>query len=487
MRLTILLFSFVLVLCAYGQRNAMVIAGAESDSILIHSDVGNQSLKLVVDTIKLSGNKTTKPFIIFRELTFKSGDTIPAHQLPKKLSRSRENLLNTSLFNFVTIHDSVISEGNISHIHIHIRFIERWYIWPFPIFEISDRNFNAWWEKKDLNRISYGLLLVKENMRGRMETLNLLLKFGWDETYQLSYNVPYINRKQTFGAGIGTGFSQNHEVPYKTVDNKPVNIRDDNETIYKNFYSFFNISHRPSLYHKHLVQFRYDYYAFGDTLLALNPRYSFNGEVINEYLTLSYRFSSDYRDSKVYPLQGHYFEGNLTKSGFGIFRNGDIGMLNLSGSYRKYWKLSNKFFLGTDWSGKISTSRDQPYYYQQGLGYGRNFVRGYELYVVDGQSYALSKNTLKFNILPTRVTEIGFIPTEKFSKIHYAFYLNWFIDAGYVDDFRNTEAKNLANEILLGTGLGLDLVTYYDMVFRVEFSVNREGETGFFFHVANTL
>ncbi len=487
MRLTLLCTILLVFGAVYGQRKAQVISGSAYDSVLIYSNTNDLDVKLIVDSVKLCGNKVTKDFIILRELTFKKGDTIPAYQLAKKLTRSRENLLNTSLFNFVTIHDSVITQGNFSHIEVHIRFIERWYLWPIPIFELSDRNFNTWWETRDFNRISYGLLLVKENMRGRMEKLNMLLRFGWSETYQVSYNVPYINKKQTIGAGFGVGFSQNHEVAYTTEGNKHENFRDDDENIFKNFYSYFNLTHRPSLYHHHLVSLRYNYYVFGDTLLKLNPDYSFNSETINEYLTMQYRFTSDRRDSKVYPLIGEYFEGNLVKSGFGIFKDGDISMMFLQGSYRKYWNVYKRFYFSTDWTGKISTSRNQPFFYQRGLGYGRNFVRGYELYVVDGQSYVLSKNTVTYNILPTKVKKIGFIPGDKFGKIHYAMYLNLFFDAGYVEDFKDTEGNELANKFMLGTGIGIDLVTYYDMVFRVDFSLNREGETGVFFHVANTL
>ncbi|MCF8365713.1 MAG: hypothetical protein K9H16_08025 [Bacteroidales bacterium] len=487
MRLFLLLTLTAIFICTYGQNKAIVLPASANDSILIHSDVKDYHVKIIIDSLIFEGNKITHPNIILRELTFSENDTIRAYEFAEKLTKSRENLLNTSLFNFVTIHDSVVSDREFSHVHLHIHFIERWYLWPFPIFEISDRNFNSWMENKDFNRISYGLMLVKENMRGRMETLNLLLRFGWDETYQMSYNVPYFNKKQTFGSGFGLGFSQNHEVAYETVGNKPVTIRDNDESIYKQFYSHFNITFRHSFYDYHSVQINYNYFVFGDTLLQLNPDYSFNGITVNEYLSLQYRFVSDHRDSKPYPLRGHYFEGTLSKSGFGVRKDGDISMMEISGSYRKYFAMSKKLFFSSDWVGKISTSRNQPYFYQQGLGYGRNFVRGYELYVVDGQSYVLSKNTFKFNFVPTRVKEIGFIPTEKFSKIHYAFYLNWFIDAGYVDDFKNTEGNDLANRLLVGTGLGFDLVTYYDMVFRIEFSVNKEGEFGMFFHVANTL
>jgi outer membrane protein assembly factor BamA len=457
------------------------------DSIVINAEDRPVGSFFIVDSIKPEGNKITKDRIIFRELTFKAGDTISTDSYRKKLVASRQNLLNTSLFNFVTITDTVLSGGDYSRVQINLIFVERWYIWPFPIFEISDRNFNTWWKDKNFDRISYGFYLIKENNRGRMESLRLLLRFGYDERYELFYRIPYINKKQTFGAGFGAGWMQNHEVAYSTVKNKHVFVKDDDRYLFRNYYFYFNFNHRPSLYEYHQLQLKLNHYSFGDTVLKLNPDYSFEGNRKNEYLTVNYRYTIDYRDSKVYPLGGSYFSGSLNKSGFGIMKDGNIGMMELTGAYRKYWNLGVEIFASTDWTGKISTNRNQPYFYQQGLGFDRNFVRGYELYVIDGQSFVLSKNTLKFPLVKPQVGNIGFIRSEKFGKIHYALYLNWFFDAGYVEAFGNYDTEDLANSLLLGTGFGLDLVTYYDMVFRFEASLNRKGEAGFFVHLKNTL
>jgi len=479
-----------LALIFYFHTQAETKASVLETTCLITTDsiqLTNPIKGYVVDSIVLTGNKITREHIILRELTFKAFDTLSVKNYTASITRSRDNLLNTSLFNFVTIKDSLTTAGEFPKVIFKIDFIERWYLWPIPIFEISERNFNTWWQERDAGKFSYGIFLVKENMRGRMEKLNLLLRFGFDETYQMSYQIPYINSKQTVGSGFGIGYNQNREVAYRTENNKPVFVKVDDEILAQRFYGYINFTFRPTLYQYHQLQFNYHYHIFNDTLLKLNPIYSFNGEKINEFISLQYRFIYDKRDSKIYPLAGDYFEGNIRKSGFGIFKEGDISMMELAGNYQNFIRLSKRFNFGTDWTGKISTSRLQPYFYQRGLGYGRNFVRGYELYVVDGQSYVLSKNTLMFNLIPTRVSNLKFIKSEKFNKIHYTFYLNWFLDAGYVDDFRRIEANNLSNKLLIGTGFGLDFVSYYDIVFRLEFSHNRLGETGIFFHVANTL
>lgn len=459
----------------------------EGDSILIHSDVKNQTKSFVIDSVMLSGNKHTKERIIFRELTFSPGDTLTGQNLVDKVRKSRQNLLNTTLFNFVTIEDTVVSKGNISHLILKIAFVEQWYLWPLPIFEISDRNFNTWWQNKDFSKINYGIYLTKKNFRGRMEILQLLLRFGYDERYALYYFIPYINKKQTLGAAIGTGWSQNHEIAFATFNNKQLFIRGEENHLFKNYYAYLNLSLRPNFYSYHNFRLSYNYYAFADTVLKLNPDYSFKNQNVNEYMELAYQFIGDHRDYKVYPLTGLYYSFRFTKSGLGILKDGNISMMDLLGSFRKYWKIVDRFHISADLTGKISTNYDQPYFYQQGLGHGRNFIRGYELYVIDGQSYFLSKNTFKFTLLPTKEKKIGFIRSDRFGKIHYAFYLNYFFDFGYVQDSKASEYNTLANKLLFGTGVGIDLVTIYDLVFRVEFSVNRQGETGIYIHFRNTI
>jgi len=47
---------------------------------------------------------------------------------------------------------------------------------------------------------------------------------------------------------------------------------------------------------------------------------------------------------------------------------------------------------------------------------------------------------------------------------------------------RKSPENPLNGKFLAGAGLGVDFVTYYDKVFRVEYTLNAEGESGFFLH-----
>ncbi|MCD4746124.1 MAG: hypothetical protein K8R58_07480 [Bacteroidales bacterium] len=479
----LLIFSFLLIypeLFSMNPENNSNISYA--DSLYTFNDTSKTHDYFIINNIKITGNKLTKDYIIHRELLFKVNDTINRSKLSLLLKNSRDNLINTSLFNFVYIDTSDIAE-NPDRIDININVIERWYIWPFPIFEIADRNFNSWWKSKDYSKINYGLFLTIDNFRGRKETLVLYTRFGYDEKYRLSYKNPYINKAKTIGMGFGGGFAQNHEVSYMTVDNEVKYFKEENSYPKREIFSYLEFFLRKNINNTHWIKLNYSGYHFSDSLLDHNPNYSYGNKNVNQYLSLYYQFKSDYRDYKHYPLTGHYFDVEVNKKGLGILDDGLVNLFFIKSSYRKYFHLNKKFYFASGITGKISAQKKQPYFIQQGLGYGRDFVRSYEYYVIDGVNFALLKTNFKYELLPTKIIKFKFLPTEKFNTIHFAIYLNLFTDIAYVGDSQSYKYNNLlSNELLVGYGAGIDLVTYYDIVLRLEYSINKMGEKGLFIH-----
>jgi outer membrane protein assembly factor BamA len=440
---------------------------------------GDRDSAVVVQSIGLSGNKITRERIIYREILFRVGDTLTMTQLRSKTEQSRKNLVNTSLFNFVTADIKTISGEAIIKAEITFTFIERWYIWPVPILEFADRNFNEWLKKKDWNRLNYGMFLTWNNFRGRREKVVVYTRFGYDENYNVSYQIPYINKKQTLGIGFAGGFSQNHEIAYNSEDNKEVYFKNEDYYPQKTYFGFSEVYYRKSIHNFHRGMVGYTDLRVADSVIILNPDFAFGNATRNQFMTLFYHFRTDFRDYKQYPLNGYYFDVDIEKKGLGFFDAG-VNVLQIKPNIRKYEHLKGRFYWASGLSGKVSPFWDQPYYYMQGLGYGRDYVRGYEYYVIDGQHFALLKNNLKFELVKMREMTFPFIPTDKFNKLFYAFYLNVYADLGYVFDNRNVSTNPLSNEILTGYGVGLDFVTYYDFVLRLEYSFNKMGESGFF-------
>ena len=442
---------------------------------------GNSSDTVIIHQVNISGNTITQKGIILRELNFKAKDTLSLVKFSEKLINSRQNIFNTRLFNFVTIDTSFLDSHHM--VDVNITLVERWYIWPIPFFEFSDRNFNVWWETRDLSRLTYGIDFTFFNARGRNETLKILAHFGFNQQFGFTYKMPYINYKKTLGTGFGFTVELNHELPVFTRNNKPFYIRSNSIYLKKLIYGFTELIARPDFYSTHTFRVAYSHYDF-DSSVSNIPGFVLSKDDVQQFVSLSYLYKNDHRDVQYYPLKGYCLEVEL---------NHDMAYETVHNSYlrtnlRIYAQLYHRWYWASGFTGKLSFEKTQPYYLQRGLGFGRDFVRGYEYYVIDGQHFALLRNNLKFALLPQRVEKIGFIHTTKFNTIPLALYLNVFADLGYVYHYPQStpgedyDGNNLENSFLIGYGLGLDFTTYYDLVIRVEGALNRMGQPGLYLH-----
>ena len=437
--------------------------------------------EIKIDSVYITGNKVTKPQIILRELMFKAGQSYEKGDMDTILSESRDNVFNTQLFNFVTFTLDSLPACPGCYI-LHIDVIERWYIWPIPIFEIGDRNFNVWWsESRSIEHINYGINLDWQNFRGRKENLVMKLQFGYEEVISLEYRIPYLNKRKTLGIGFGAGYGRFHDVPYKTENNKQVYFDQDPGFARQDVTGKVQIYYRPDIFNTHLFELAYNRHLFSDSLVSTDPYYSL-GRTRDEYFVFHYKYKSDHRDYQSYPLLGYYFDFEIFKNGF--TGNSGPSFLSVSSTFRKYWQLADRFHYAFGINAKFSDDGRQPYYLLRGIGFGRDIVRGYEYYVANGQNFGILKNNLKFTLFRKEQSDLKVLRSDKFARTYFAFYINAYVDFGYADNrqFYGDHTNTLENELLIGYGVGLDFVTYYDIVIRFETSFNRMGEPGFYLH-----
>ncbi|MDR0713576.1 MAG: hypothetical protein LBF89_04865, partial [Bacteroidales bacterium] len=62
-------------------------------------------------------------------------------------------------------------------------------------------------------------------------------------------------------------------------------------------------------------------------------------------------------------------------------------------------------------------------------------------------------------------------------------YAKLLYDIGYVHNSYRNELNTLANTFLWGSGAGLDLVTYYDIILHCSYAINKMGKGGFYFGI----
>ena len=433
----------------------------------------------VVRDIMFAGNRTTKEFIVRRELLFTEGDTLHADEIDAIFLRSKENLLNTSLFNYVTISLIDVSEHEKQ---VLVMLEERWYWWPFIIFEQADRNLSAFFNDGDWSRINYGLMLLNNNFRGRAETLKVKFRLGYKQQFQLLYDVPYLTADKKHGLAVQLSLYRQHETRYATDSCKPQYFRDNSKFVIKNQDLYLFYTYRPKFDVRHIITLGYNHINVADTIVRLNNDYFGFESDHSQYLTMSYTFDWDTRDYKFYPLKGHNVTFELGKIGMNLLDNEIDGSWYSRLAAYKYFDLGHRFYAGIGGLAKYSPDKPQPYYTERALGY-EDYLRGFEYYVIDGQRFATGRAFAKFAIVPMRIKKIDGWSWDEFNKVHYSFYLNMFVDAGYVDDARVGTNNYLSNKLLTSAGIGLDMITYYDIVFRLEGTLSRQGKSGMYVHV----
>lgn len=438
-----------------------------------------QSDFVYIDSIILTGHKKTKDKIILRELTFAKGDSLLLQDLQKNFIQSKSNLLNTSLFYTVEFNIKNWKENN--HLEVEANLREGWYFYPVPIFDLADRNFNVWWKTYNgsLSRVNYGLNFQYLNLTGNNDPIKLTLQFGFTPKYQLEYLFPYYDNKKNWRSKIKLLYSTNKDINYDINQNQELFTGRQDEVIFRRVEASFGLNYRPNFNVFHDFNINYKNNTIQDTVIKLNPNFFLDGALQQRYLELNYEFQYRELDLVLFPLDGIKFVFNLDKDGIGIFN--DINSFKGSIEVSKYTKLHNKWSLGNIVKGSYSFNRaEQPFNNLKALGSGDDFVRGYELYAINGLDYAYLKSAMKFEIFNKPLNLKRLMPIEQFKYLPLRIYLSAHYDMGYVNDPYFGDLNSFRNRFLYGYGLGMDFVLYNTFAFGIEFSINDTGEKGLF-------
>ena len=442
---------------------------AKSDTTSINNLKLNQSSNIIIDEIKILGNKKTKENIILRELTLKEGIIISKDKFISTLEEDKRKIINTNLFYEVEFKIEIIKEN---HVIIIINVLESIYWVPLIIFELSDRNFNDWWENfnHDFNRINYGLGFYHYNISGKADEFEVLLRLGFIKQFQTSYYIPYITKKQKGGIEIEIDYIDYDHLEYNSTDHIPIFYKSKNSLL-KELSTSIEYSHRESFYNYHYFELEYYNINLNDTLSLINENYFYGNRIKNSF-NINYEFDRDFRDIKNYPLNGFRLNVQIEKTGIGIFN--DINKWKTSIYYSKYFEFKKQFYYSFNLSSYFS-SKNQPYYLYENT----DQLRGYEKYLIHGHSNLIYKNTLKKRII-SKNFNIEKMKFRKFKNIPINIYLKMFFDSGYVWEYSNkNQNTNLNNKYLHSFGIGLDFVTIKNLYITTELSRNSNKELNF--------
>ena len=434
---------------------------------------------LYVSQILITGNNRTRESIIRRELTFETGSRLPLARLEAEVERSRRNIFNTQLFIHVAADYDVV--GNEAAVVIEVK--ERLYLLPLPILNLADRSFNEWWytRNRDLSRLIYGIQLSHSNLSGNSDFLKAKIYGGFIPYLELTYGRPYIDRRQRMGIRGGVFYSEQKSFAFRTWSDR-LDFLESESRSFSRRGAFLEYNLRNALYHFNTLYLGFTNSSVADTIPLLNPNYFGEGNTSLNFATFSYDYKFDKRDNRQYPL-----DGKLLTAGLKFFHTFDKNLRNharLNLSMQSFFPIGGKFYSSLGIKMQASLPGKQLYPFVMGLGFRNNFIRGYELNVIDGQHYMVGQADVKYQLLNRTFNLDSFLRIKQFNTLPIGGYLTAFFDLGAIRNYYpELSNSTLSNRLLVGGGLGLDIVTFYDTSVKINYSVNQFGLGKLYFGV----
>lgn len=438
--------------------------------------------RVLINNIYIIGNEKTKKNIILREIDLQTGIYYDWEELIQTIEADKKKIYNLQLFNSVEITPLFTDPEQIE---LLVAVTERWYIIPNVILNLADRNLAEWWtnQNRDLSRVNFGGRLIHNNVGGRNEKLRVGGQWGFVRSFEVLYSKPYIDKKQKHGLAAQYTYFTQKTIPVRSENNRQIFYRNENEEVLRrNSSAFLRYTYRGSYYNFHFVTLGYTNTRINEDVFTQNPNYFIHGDNRLNFSLLSYNFRHDNRDNIAYATEGQLLSMTLTR--YGLVTSDDVKDWEFSMNANKYKRLNSKFHIVSGLSFNYFFGQNQPYTLVRGIGYTPNFIRGYELNVIEGQQLVVHKNSLRYKLFDFGFDVSNMVPMDEFSYFPFKFYLSANYDHGFVNDKnRLPENLRLTNKYLFGYGLGIDLVTLYDMVFRLEYSINNQNERALFFNI----
>ena len=446
----------------------------EEEEVFQNAPILNEA-RVTIRNVIVHGNKITKRYMVAREIILKSNQSYSVGEVLDGLEKSRQNLMNTSLF--VSVHTYFTNWKNDS-MDVHAEVAERWYYFPSPYFKPMDRNIQVWARDYNfsLRRVNFGIKFMGENTTGRNDKLNIWLMDGFSRRLALKYYNPFSDPKLRIGWAIDVNQSWNKEIFYKSFNNKQVFYRDPNQYLRKDFYAGTTFSYRKGSINRHYLRTGWRSSSIADTVLRMNKNYLGDGIQAVSYPEIQYTFQHLKINYFPYPTKGSLFVADVLRRGV----NRQMNLTQFVFRYGKFHEFKKKNYFSIVADAHLKAPFKQPYINQYILGYGDQYLRGLQRYVVDGLAGGTLKATLGRELYSVKVNS-GF-KSKAYRTIPFKFYAKIHGDVGYVYSNVNLNETNLNNKLLYSFGAGLDIVSIYDFVLRIEFTYNQFKQLGTYFH-----
>jgi outer membrane protein assembly factor BamA len=437
--------------------------------------------EFTIESISLSGNTRTKAFILENEILFEEGKTYKVDSLNELIKQSENRLLNLNLFNTVNISYQSLRSSKPGRVHITV--VEKWYIWPIPFVEFSDRNFNVWSGLDfDPKRTNYGLYVFNYNLFGRNHTLKTKMKTGYNTKLGVEYRIPFLSRNSQWGLNSIIEYKSQNEVWLETINDSLQFFKNGQNNLIKNTYGRIELTKRIRPFIKIYGGIEL---AKGvlDTSVTANDYFINNADYQTHY-ALDFKAEIDTRDNIYYPTIGKFYQPKVSLKQW--TNTTTSSNLKLELKLQNFHQLSKKWFSAISVYGNYNTQDKLPYSLRQMFGYDE-IIRGFENYVVDGNAAFKYNVSAKYHLLDKSNMKLNFIPIKNYKILPVNVYAEVFSDGGRVNYQTPDFSNELVNTFLYSGGLGLNALFYNDRLLRLEYSLNSLKEGGFFVHFKKAI
>ncbi len=397
-----------------------------------------------ISDIKIFGNEKTLPETIFREMSIKKGMTVNEEMI----RYDEDRILSLGLFTQVKL----MLLPSVESYELLVLIQEAWYIWPFPIFEIKDH---------DWNKLSYGLGLTVRNITGRNETLFTAGTLGFDPFLAVNYFHPWIAND--------LHLKLNTQLTYENRRNRSLrSIVDGKNYDEKILRAELSIGKRFGLFHDLFLLLQYKYlqvpeYFAGRTVSTTG---------IDRHLSLGIKYNYDSRDFSGYPKQGSYFGLTYLKQGLG---ESEVNYHLLWYDFRKFWSFGD-FILSVRNSYRTIFGNSIPNYANSFIGYEER-IRGHYYDYYEGESSQIGSIELRVPFIKNEIIELDvpLIPRELLT-LNILVDIHLFADGGVV---WNRNQKSIDQKIEKGFGIGMSFIILPYRSIRFDLGFNEKLDTQF--------
>lgn len=422
------------------------------DSLLPNQRIDSGRIPAVKDSvftvgnITIVGNTHTLDFVVLREMTLRPGTLITE----ERVAYDRDRIYSLGLFNEVKI---TVIPSSPAQADLVVEVSERWYIFPYPIIGLRDR---------DWSKLFYGVGLLHTNFRGRNEKLSASLVLGYDPSVSLSYRNPFLDQS-------GTEFLE-ARISYNTITNKSLLAEQSGGSNFDERH--FSVS---STFGVRIGIAQTAWVGLGYELVKVDtyePGRTLSIDGTDRYPIFGAGYAYDSRDLIEYPSSGLLARATITKNGW---PGNNLDFIRYAADFRYYQPLlfgktvvlANRVF--TD----LVAAGPTPTYNHVYFGYGER-IRGHYRDVLEGEDIFGVSTELHFALLAPRYFSVRYLPAE-FAVWRFGVVAALFGDAG-TTWFRGTPVS--LNSFVRGYGVGLNFLFPYSSVLRTECAWNeaRQGQ-----------